>query len=376
MFRIPYKSWIFKRENVTGDSILTENGLFSSGDCEVSRRASIFVVEDNPGVCEAIRVILEDFGYVVPEWNESGEAAVRRIGEVKPDLVLMDINLSGEMDGVEAAIQIRELYDIPVIFLTGNDDPSLNHRITVSRAYGFLIKPFNERELQLTIEIALHKHQMNRSIRRSERFYRTLAEALNEGIILINPDGSVRYMNGVARSMLQHMAPEEDCPQEGQLPEIHSALFRDELLQNLDTILSSGNAVQKVIVIPVHGHDLWIDLRLIPVSDDRWVSPEVMVIMRDVTLQMEFEAEVRRVGLSQIEENMERFQILNDQIRNPLQVLTGLIDLHETEYKSKYMEQVATIDRVVYDFDSAWVRSEKVRRFLLTHYGHGLFLKK
>jgi sensor histidine kinase regulating citrate/malate metabolism len=91
---------------------------------------------------------------------------------------------------------------------------------------------------------------------------------------------------------------------------------------------------------------------------------------------MEYELEVQKAGLSRIEENMEKFQILNDQIRNPLQVLLGLVDLDESPFKSRYMDQIYEVDQVIRDFDEAWIRSEKVRRFLLSHYGHGMFLSK
>lgn len=348
----------------------------SWGECVIPQQASIFVVEDHPGVCEAIVISLEDLGFLVSGFSATGEDAIDQIARLKPDLILMDINLAGEMDGIEAACRIRDDFFIPVVFLTGNDDDALNPRITASGSYGYLVKPYDEQELQLTIEIAIYKHQMDLCISRSEQFYRTLAEALDDGIILIDQNGEIRYMNTVARKLIQLISPGEHPPQtDYPLHEINPGVFREEVLQIMGGIFTSGKPIQKVTAIPSPDQDFWLELHMLPVSHNGEVSRGILLIIRDVTLQMEFEMEVRKAGLSRIEENMEKFQILNDQIRNPLQVLTGLVDLEESPQKSRFMEQIETIDQVIHDFDEAWVRSEKVRRFLLTHYGHGVFFK-
>jgi len=338
------------------------------------REASIYIVEDNSAVCDVITLALQQLGFHVPGCSASGEDAIEKIGSTMPDLVLMDIGLAGEMDGIEAAKKIRDEFAIPVVFLTSNDDETLNQRITRSGSYGYLTKPYNGRELKLTIDIAIRTHQLDQRLRRSEEFYRTLADAFDDGIILFSPDVEIRYLNPGACLLIQTLDPGGSPPLPGTpLLQFTPAIFRDEILRSMDTLLSTGKVIRRVVPIPSREHDTWLDLRLLPVYDNGMAPFGTLLICRDVTLQVEFENELKKVGLARIEENMEQFQILNDQIRNPLQVLAGLVDLEESPLKQRYLEQIKAIDKVIQDFDAAWVQSEKVRRFLLTHYGHGIY---
>ena len=121
----------------------------------------IMVVEDEGIVALDIQSKLEGKGYEVTAVVSSGEEAVEKAAETHPNLVLMDIQLEGEMDGVEAADQIRSRFDIPVVYLTAFSDDSTLQRAKVSEPFGYLLKPFEERKMHTTIEIALYKHQID-----------------------------------------------------------------------------------------------------------------------------------------------------------------------------------------------------------------------
>src|SRR5688500_8622672 len=120
----------------------------------------ILVVEDESIVALDIQCRLESMGYEVPATVASGEKAVEQAGDLRPDLVLMDIHLQGKMDGIEAADQIRRRFGIPVIYLTANADHPTVQRAKVTEPFGYVIKPFEERELQTSIEMAIYKHQV------------------------------------------------------------------------------------------------------------------------------------------------------------------------------------------------------------------------
>ena len=129
-------------------------------------KTRILVVEDEPIVALDLQLRLEKMGYHVPAVVASGEAALDAAGTVAPDLALMDINLEGEMDGVEAAERLAER-QIPVVFLTAYSNDRTLERAKVTGPYGYLLKPFEERELQTTIEIALYKHQAQQALRQA-----------------------------------------------------------------------------------------------------------------------------------------------------------------------------------------------------------------
>jgi len=129
----------------------------------------IMIVEDEGITAMSIKRSLEEKGYTVTSAVSTGEEAIQKAGEDRPDLVLMDIVLNGKMDGVEAAWQIQSRLNIPIVYITAYSDDKMISRVKGSSPYGYLMKPFDEREILVTIEIALTKHGMERKLRESER---------------------------------------------------------------------------------------------------------------------------------------------------------------------------------------------------------------
>jgi CheY-like chemotaxis protein len=122
-------------------------------------KKKIMVVEDEIIIAKELEIILETMGYEVCALETSGEEAVIRVEACQPDLILMDINLIGDIDGIEAAAQIQEKFDIPVVYLTAFGDQALLERAKITKPYGYILKPYEERELGIVIEISLYKHQ-------------------------------------------------------------------------------------------------------------------------------------------------------------------------------------------------------------------------
>ncbi len=119
----------------------------------------VFVVEDEALIAMDIYERLISLGYAVCGKAASGEMAMRTIFEARPDIILMDVSLSGRMDGVETALLIRERLDVPLVYLTAYSEPDLIARATKEGGYGYLVKPFDERELHATLQVALARSQ-------------------------------------------------------------------------------------------------------------------------------------------------------------------------------------------------------------------------
>ncbi len=152
----------------------------------------ILVVEDELIIAENIRNELESIGYRASAVAVSGEEAVQKAVEMQPDLVLMDIKLQGAMDGVAAAEEIRSRFDIPVVYLTGYADEKTLQRAKITDPFGYVLKPFELRELRSTIEMALYKHKMDRKLRESEARYRAISELISDYAysFRVEPDGT------------------------------------------------------------------------------------------------------------------------------------------------------------------------------------------
>ncbi len=122
--------------------------------------AKILVVEDENIVALEIKKRLQKLGYIVPSVASTGEDAISKVEGILPDLVLMDIMLKGEIDGIDAAGEIRKRFNIPVVYLTAYSDEETLQRAKLTEPYGYILKPFEENDLRTTIEIALYRHQI------------------------------------------------------------------------------------------------------------------------------------------------------------------------------------------------------------------------
>ena len=136
----------------------------------------ILLVEDEPLLAKGIHRLLMRFEYEVLGPVVDGEQAIRYVKDFAPDMVLMDITLSGPMDGIEAAEIIRSMRDIPVVYLTASSDQSTLDRAKVTEPHGYLLKPFSDRELFVTVETALYKAAIESRLKESEQRYRSLFE--------------------------------------------------------------------------------------------------------------------------------------------------------------------------------------------------------
>lgn len=145
--------------------------------------AKILVVEDEMLVAEDIAGRLRRLGYQVTDMVESGEEAIASVLDNPPDLVLMDIVLAGELDGIQAAEAIRQHKSIPVVYLTAYGDKNTLNRSKITDPFGYITKPFEERQLDNTIEVALNKHQGENKLRKSladAEAYRKVAEEMTQ----------------------------------------------------------------------------------------------------------------------------------------------------------------------------------------------------
>jgi PAS domain S-box-containing protein len=144
--------------------------------------ARVLIVEDERIVALDMQSQLQNMGYAVQEIVSYGEDAVHRVAAGRPDLVLMDIHLKGEMDGIEAAHRIRTQFDIPVIYLTAFADQDTLDRAKLTAPFGYVLKPFEERELRATIEMALYRHRAEREL----QAYAARLEKANRQLALVN----------------------------------------------------------------------------------------------------------------------------------------------------------------------------------------------
>lgn len=248
----------------------------------------IMVVEDDEIIANLITLILEKKGYHVAGKAASGEDAVVRAADLHPDLVLMDINLNGLMDGITAARFIFSLFHFPVIFLTGYCDDHLLERAKSAQPYGYLLKPFTENELISNITIALHNHEIRAHY--LDRFVvgdtKKILTAL-EAVIVTDLKGRIVFINPYTTRLLE--LSENDLmmksskttitlintqshePIADPIPEVVEQML--VVTHEFNTALVTHNGRQKPVSVTVR-----------PLKDDQNELFGVVMILREKTL--------------------------------------------------------------------------------------------
>jgi signal transduction histidine kinase/GGDEF domain-containing protein len=172
----------------------------------VNNKKQILVVEDESIVAIDIQKTLQNLGYDVPAVVPSGQAAIEKAGKDRPDLVLMDIVLKGQMDGIEAAEQIHSRFNIPVVYLTAYADDKILKRAKITEPFGYIIKPFEDRELKVIIEMALYKAKIENELKASKASFHNIVEKSADGIVIVDSDGIVQFVNHAAELLFGRKA--------------------------------------------------------------------------------------------------------------------------------------------------------------------------
>ena len=176
------------------------------------KKKKILVVEDERLVAEDIAECLEGAGYEVCGIASNGDDALELAGEHRPNLVLEDIVIRGDRDGIETAVEMRKRFDIPSIFLTAYSQNGILERAKEAAPLGFIIKPFDEEGLLSAVKLALHKAALDVQLRESADWFSTTLNSIGDGVIATDIDGRVRFMNRVAEQLTGWMLDEaEGC---------------------------------------------------------------------------------------------------------------------------------------------------------------------
>jgi PAS domain S-box-containing protein len=259
--------------------------------------AQILVVEDENIVALDLQVRLNGLGYEVTAVAATGEDAISKAGKTQPDLVLMDIKLKGEMDGVTAAEQIQAKYDIPVIYVTAFADEMTLQRAKITEPYGYLLKPFEERELHTTIEMALYKHQMERRLRQSERWLSTTLNSIGDAVIATDIQGLITFMNPVAQTLTGWSEAEALGLDATKIFNIISSETRTPIESLVSKAIRLGEVVElgnDALLVAKDGAELPVDDTVAPIRDEKGQITGTVLVFHDISDRKKAEAEIRR----------------------------------------------------------------------------------
>lgn len=259
--------------------------------------ARVLIVEDEFIVASDLADSLQRFGHVVVGVAKNGEEAVRKAEECRPDLILMDIVLQGEMDGIQVAERLRSTLRVPVLYLTSYEDDDKLERAKLTEPYAFLGKPWSDGELEAAICLALYKHDVEKRLRESENRYRALAENSLTGIC-VHQDGKFVYVNKRCADIL-HYSVEELL---GRPVEMVLAAEDRPLVEERFSLTQAGeapNTHMEIRVLTKTGEIRWFQIWIGVV--ERRGAPAVLVNAVDITDRKKAEQEIYS-GRTELEE--------------------------------------------------------------------------
>ncbi len=264
-------------------------------DQALPEKHSILIVEDEQITAMSLEMGLKRLGYESLGCVVSGEEAVDYVCRAssrhkQPDLILMDINLEREMDGLQAAAEIRHRTNIPVIFLSAQADDKTLGRAEEAHAYGFIVKPYNPTSLKPAIEMALYRHRMETQLRRSEQNYATLAENLPDVVMRFNAEGRYLYASPSVRAVLDRTPGEllGKTHREAGLPEL-DCRFWEERIQ---AVFKNGEPLEWDMEHSENNRIKVMNWRLIPDYDPNGGMSTVLAIARDESERRKTESEL------------------------------------------------------------------------------------
>ena len=249
--------------------------------------AKILIVEDEAVTGMDIRKSLVEMGYSVCAIATTGELAVRKAAELHPDLILMDIMLAGQMNGIEAADKIRRHCRIPVVYLTAYSDDTFLAKAKLTEPFGYILKPFREMELKTTIEMALYKYAMEHALRISEETTRVLLNATGDLLFLIDTRGRFLAVN-------QALAKKAGKDIQDFIGTDITQLVNQGILSSRMAAWNLNTNQKQPVRFQEEFRNSWFDTAIYPVTSPEGDVVLFAVSIRDVTSQKKQEEQSRQ----------------------------------------------------------------------------------
>ncbi|MBD2102433.1 hybrid sensor histidine kinase/response regulator [Leptolyngbya sp. FACHB-261] len=303
----------------------------------------IMIVEDEIIIARDIQRSLKKLGYSAPVIAGSGEKAIEKATETNPDLILMDIILKGGMNGIEAAQQIYSDLNIPIVYLTANADENTLQRAKETGPFGYILKPFEERELHTTIQMALERHKLEKQLKEREQWLETILNSVSDAVIVTDMAGKIKFVNPVAEVMTGWGTDALDRDLADIIHIIQEQTRTPVQSPNPGALQGLANLylVADLLLISKAGTELPIDLSAAPLKDHQGNTTGTVLVFRDLTERRQSEAshfaveqarqlEAQMAELRRLDQLKDEFlNTVSHELRTPLSVIKMAIQMLE-----------------------------------------------
>jgi len=276
----------------------------------------ILIVEDESLVARDIENMAVSQGYEVCGIASTGDQAIEMAAESQPDLVLMDVVIKGSLDGISAAEKIWESYRIPIIYVTAYADEHTLKRARLTEAFGYILKPFDERELKIAIEMAYYKSRMGMKLQEREEWLSTLLKSIGDGVIATDKSGVISFMNPLAERLTGWH---------------HEEALKQPLREVFRTVVSREGDEPEIVLWARNGKKFSIEETSMPMSDGRHNSNGHVLVFRDVTARRSAEKELK-----------ESWEKLHEALEGTIQAMALTIEIRDP-YTAGHQRRVSKL---------------------------------
>ncbi|MGE0349955.1 sensor histidine kinase [Hydrogenophaga sp.] len=313
--------------------------------------ARILIVEDESIVAFNLQQRLAQLGYDVPAVAVSGQESLALVDSTRPDLVLMDIHIEGDMDGIDVAARLKDDHPVPVIYLTAYSEDSTLERARRTMPYGYLIKPFSERELHATIQMALERHAVEEALRENRRLLQQALDAASMGVLEMDTTTSAMTINARTASLLGRDAAQPLTLADflTDVDEKDRQFVETKLREAMEPLRKFSEEFR---LLGDQTPSRWIKLDASPLSEQRMSG-----VVQDVTERKQAEIRLQRLneGLEQLvhERTTELRESLREletfsysvahDLRSPIRSIAGLSAVLLEDHRADLGDEGATL---------------------------------
>ena len=283
----------------------------------MNKITKILIVDDETIVAMDLKATLNHLGYTVCGMVPSGEDALVEITKQHPNLVLMDIVLQGELSGIETAQIVKDRFDIPVVYLTSHTDEATLDQAKVTGPYGYLVKPFESKELKTTIELALYKHHTEKELRESEAWFSTTFRSIGDGVIVTDNQGMITFLNPYSVMLTGYAMDEAMGKPLDDVFIIQNERDSQRITGLVQHALATGESTEIIdtaVLVSRDGREVPVDISSSPVKGGGSSVTGVVLVFHD-TLDRKLTEEALR-------ESEERYRSIFEESRDAIYIVT------------------------------------------------------
>lgn len=295
--------------------------------------ARILIVEDENIVALDIKNRLKNLGYAVAGWATTGQDAIDQAARTSPDLILMDIRLRGEIDGITAAKQISTQFGIPVIYLTAYSDEATLQRAKVTGPYGYLLKPFEDRDLHTTIAMALYRHKIELELKENRQWLHTTLNSIGDAVIATDASGCIKFMNPVAEALTGFTQADAIGREAREVFRIINGNTHQPCPNPILLAMEKGHVVEleeNTYLLTRDGRAIPIDDSAAPIRNGNKEIQGVVLVFRDITTRRQAADQLNRYTLELQQQNAEldafAHTVAHD-LKTPLMPIVGFAEV-------------------------------------------------